>query len=237
VRSSSRSSSSPSAPSGSAISAASASTTACVRRSVERPLEAVADALVRGREQVSGSVCQRRGRGVAEALEQPAQQRVEAVATALLQRRREAGLGLLDRGRYAREPREPLRGGLQRVGAPVGRVATALEQAGGLEAIDDVDHDRAVDVEQLAELLLRLGAGGGEDGEHAELARLGVAGQLVARVVLRRDERRPQQVAGVAGQHGHHGRPLAGPACDLVGVVRLDWHMLLIINLPNDLLS
>jgi hypothetical protein len=65
-----------------------------------------------------------------------------------------------------------LRGQVQRVGAAVGWVAPAFDQAALLELVDQEDHPGGVEPDELAEGLLRQAFVGGQSDEHSSVARL-----------------------------------------------------------------
>ncbi len=67
-----------------------------------------------------------------------------------------------------------VRGGqeMQGVGAPVSGVAATLHEVAFLEVVHQADHDIAVDLQRLAELLLRAAVVGAQEFQHAEVTGL-----------------------------------------------------------------
>ncbi len=67
-------------------------------------------------------------------------------------------------------------GGDDLSGPPVGGIRTPLDQAGGLEIVEEVGHDRAVDAEVMGEGQLAAHPAVGRSGE--DLVAAGTAGQI-----------------------------------------------------------
>ncbi len=91
----------------------------------------------------------------------------------------------------------------QGVGAAVAGVAATLDEAAGLEVVDEPDHLVAVDAHRVGELLLGSPVGVGEVGEQAEVPRAQAQGpqalgESVGSVVAELGE----QKAGTVGQRG-----------------------------------
>jgi hypothetical protein len=75
-------------------------------------------------------------------------------------------------GLYLAQHVTSLRGQVQRVGAPVGGVATAFDQAALLELVDQEHHPGGVEPDELAQGLLRQPLVGGQPEKHSGVPRL-----------------------------------------------------------------
>jgi len=118
-------------------------------------------------------------------------------------------LGLVRRG-YAVEVCKhgaPRGRQVERVRAPVDRVASPLGEATMLEVIDERDHGAAVDPKRDAEGLLRPALGSGEVTEHPEVSRMEVElGQALGEAPMRVGAQLHQEEAGTPAQPSCRGR-------------------------------
>lgn len=110
------------------------------------------------------------------------------------------------------------------VGAAVGGMPTAFDQAASLEVVDQGDHHVAVDIERLAEFLLGAAVVLAEQLQHAEMPGLDVErGEQVGEPVRGMEAQLADEEGGVGGQRGggigHTARipnPCTSSDCTLV---------------------
>ena len=98
---------------------------------------------------------------------------------------------------------------VERVRAPVARVAAALGEPALLQVVDERDHGAAVDPQRVAERLLGLALGGREVAEHSEMPGVEVeSGESFGEAPMRVGAQLGQQEADAPAQAPRRGRLL-----------------------------
>jgi len=151
-------------------------------------------------------------------LDDALQQRDELQALRRVQGRQQHGLLRVREALELGEQLAARRRQVERVGAPVGGIATALGESPALEVVDERDDGAAVDSQRDAEGLLGLALGGGEVAEHPEMPRVEAAPlEALGEAPVRVGAQLHEQEADAATEVTRRGRLLAGTVCGHVG--------------------